>query len=481
MKTFDRVLGLIAAASNIIYAVWLFTAARGYLGLIFAIAESMIVSLSVIFIINHWKRQSNDPPKSMPSASLDIFLPVVDEPIKMFEKTLLAASKIEYVDKRLYVLDDGGRGEIKKLSKAFGATYLGREKIKERKAGNLNFGLKNSIGEIILVLDADQEAEPNIASDLLGYFNDDEKLAIVTTRQRFKAPPGDFNHDTLFYESMQQGKNSDNAAISCGSGVFYKRRALEEIGGFQTWNYVEDLYTSYVMHQRGYKSLYVNRPYTTGNAPRDVEFIIKQRGNWAFDTLRLFIYRNPLFAKGLTFAQKLHYFEIGWAYMVSALALTIVFLFPPISLIFGIYMISDPLSYIVLRAPSIMLIILLYYRLSGNTLSTCQFWASLSPVYLFALIRAIRRPDISDNSGTNVNPKAEFARKRNIMLVMPQIAYIAFSIGAVIYRIFVDKALTSFIGINTLWIIIMVVWLTPIIKRELTGCHYCSYEQLMNA
>ena len=68
---------------------------------------------------------------------------------------------------------------------------------------------------------------------------------------------------------MQPGKNYDNAAISCGSGVIYAREKLEKIGGFQTWSIVEDLYTSYSLHRAGFTSLYVNRAYTIGTAPLD--------------------------------------------------------------------------------------------------------------------------------------------------------------------------------------------------------------------
>lgn len=482
MKVLDKLLGVFTVAANVAYVVWLFLMAQGILGGLLVAAEALIVSLSALFVVNHWRQRPQGSPGGKANGSLDVFLTVVDENSIMFEATLNAASSIDYDRKTVYVLDDGGRDEIRALAQKYGAKYLSRPERCDRKAGNLNFGLEHSEGEYVLVLDADQIVDPAIASDLLGYFSDDEKTAIVTTRQRFMAPRKDFNHDNLFYGEMQVGKDSDNAAISCGSGVFYRRSALAEIGGFQTWNIVEDLYTSYILHQRGYKSRYVSKPYTKGTAPRDLEVIYHQRGRWATDTLRLFLHKNPLLAPGLTFPQRLHYFEIGWAYIVAAFALPVLFLLPPLTLITGERIIPDPLMYVLVRAPTIMLVLYFYYRLSGNTFETSQYWASLSPVYLAAFFKALRMRDIRKCTPPKANPKERVLRRRNLKLILPQLAYVGFGIAAIIYRIFlVDHAFTMFVAINMFWVAVMAFWFAPVIYRELLGCHYCSFEDLTAA
>jgi cellulose synthase (UDP-forming) len=481
MDSFDRLLGLVTVGANSFYIFWLFNAVRGPLGLALAVAEAMIFSLSALFLVNHWRQKPIGHPKSKAAGSLDVFLTVVDEPTAMFEPTLKAAVGIDYAEKTVYVLDDGGREDIRKLAGRYSAVYLSREVRCNRKAGNLNFGLENSKGEFILVLDADQTVNPEIARDLLGYFRDDDMLAMVTTRQSFRAPLKDFNHDNLFYEEMQVGKNTDNAAISCGSGVFYRRSAIAAIGGFQTWNIVEDLTTSYVLHQGGYRSLYVSRPYTIGTAPMDLKVIYKQRGTWALDTLRLFFHWNPLFAKGLTVPQRLHYFEIAWAYIVSALALPVVFLLPPLTLIFNVYIIPDPATYVAIRLPTILLIVLFYFRLSENTFQTSQYWAALSPVYLKSMVDALRIYDVKRCSLPHANPKSSHVRPKNVRLILPHIAYIAFGLAAIAYRVLVDGGVTGFIAINAAWVAVMVFWFAPVIHRELMECHYCSFEDVMDA
>ena len=65
-------------------------------------------------------------------------------------------------------------------------------------------------------------------------------MGYVQSKQAFFLPEGDpfYNSDKVFYETIQSSNDQANAVISCGSGVVYRRRALEEMGGFATWNLV---------------------------------------------------------------------------------------------------------------------------------------------------------------------------------------------------------------------------------------------------
>lgn len=462
MNTNFKIFGIFTAALNIPYIVWLFFNAKGALGLLLFGAEAMIGSLTFIFLFNHWT-QSHQRRAHLPAkGTLDIFLPVVNEPLELFERTLKAVAHINYPRKTAYVLDDGHREEIKELAQKYKVVYLARKGISYYKAGNLNFGLENSSSEFILALDADQVAQPAIAEELLGYFSGDPKLAMIATRQSFNVPLKDFNHDILFYEHMQTGKNADNAAISCGSGVFYRRSALEKIGGFQTWNVVEDLYTSYVLHINGFKTLYINKAYTQGTAPLDLSTIYKQRGTWALDTLRLFFRHNPLFESNLTWRQRLHYFEIAWAYIVSALAIPVLFLLPPVTLFLDRHIIFNENVYLFLRVPSLAAILYFYYRLSGRMVSTSQFWASMSFVYLKALVLSLLPVRIK----YKVTNKMAGIGKRDIALISPHLAFLIFGISAIVWRIFlVDFGITPFVAINALWVALMIYWFSPIIRK----------------
>jgi cellulose synthase (UDP-forming) len=354
---------------------------------------------------------------------------------------------------------------VQKIAAYYGAIYISREEKVHRKAGNLNCGLEHSKGEFILVLDADQVATPTIAEDLLGYFMADKNIAIVSTRQHFDVPRNDFNHDTIFYQHMQAGKNADNSAISCGSGVFYRRSALKAIGGFQTWNIVEDLYTSYVLHCEGYVSIYINRPYTFGTAPMDIPMIYKQRGTWALDTMRLFFKKSPFFKKKLSFRQKIHYFEMAWFYIVPAIAVSILFLLPAVALFFDVRMLTSELSYLFFRIALLILVFFFFFRLNGYSLSSTQYWAALSFVFLQALVKAIFTNDMR----YKVTDKSDKEVTTEIRRVLPHLSYVSVNIWALVWYIAHQghTASLTFIVMNSVWIFFMCICFFPILRRGL--------------
>jgi len=462
----SRILCGIVTISNAVYLIWLPWHVVGIGGWILFVAEFMITSLTFLFIINHWEQKHEALKQAEVTGSLDVFLPVVNEPLWMFERTLREATKIKYSNKNIYILDDGQRLEVKAFAEKYNVHYLTRNGGKDgNKAGNLNFGMKHSSGEYILVLDADQYVtDHNIAQEGLHYFANDPKIAIVSTRQAFDVPENDFNHDALFFQHMQPGKNDDNASISCGSGVFYRRTAMDIIGGFATWNIVEDLTSTYLLHSKGFISIYLNKPYTMGTAPVDLSTIYKQRGVWSLDTMRLFFRKSPLFTPGLTLRQRFHYFEMGWCYVVSAVAIPALFLIPPVALLSDVNVIDDPLWYLILRIPSLFGIIYMYYRLSDRSITVGQFWASLCFLYLKSLILSWL-PFKTKYKVTN-KLRLYGVGKRDLILILPHLAFIIFGFYAVYWRMLhFDYQYTSFIGINLMWITVMLYWFIPIIRK----------------
>ncbi len=237
-------LAIVTISANTLYIVWLPFVLHGIVGAAFYVLEVLVYFITLLFAFNHWTRHYQLMGGAYSFRTpVDVYIPTVNEPVGMLRKTIVAASKIEHPSMSVYVLDDSDRAEVKALAKKYGCRYLTRPNRLQKmyKAANLNYAMRHSGGTYILTIDADNVIKPTVFDDLLGYFSDN-KVAVVASRQAFTVPKGDFNHDHLFYNHMQSGKNSNNAAISCGSGVIYRRSALEAIGGFSEWNVVEDLY-----------------------------------------------------------------------------------------------------------------------------------------------------------------------------------------------------------------------------------------------
>ncbi len=452
-----------ALVSSSIFIIWLATGVRQPMGILYFLLELHLYVLLLLFVINHWKRRYvlSGGPYSL-RAIVDVFIPSKTEPADMLERTLYSASLIDYPNLRLYLLDDGAREWVKELAKKYGYTYLVRPNhlTKPYKAATLNYGLAHSWGNYILVLDADHTVKPTMLDDLLGHFKD-PKVALVATRQGFAIDKNDFNHDHLFYEYMQPGKNADGAAMSCGSGVIYRRSALTKIGGFSEWNVVEDLHTSYLLNSHGFQAVYVNQPYTQGVAPQDLKVIYKQRGTWALDSLRLLFWNMPLLNRKLSFLQRLHYLEMGYIYLVGGFVLPLLFFLNFYSLFSNTPLVQAGFWYVLLKIPSHYLTVRLYSEL-GRGSAESRMWAGLYPVYFLAIFRAL----IHVKPRYQVTEKGVEAQVRRITLVIPQAFTVALGILAILYHLS-RYSFSSLFTVNVFWFSVMVYWLWPVLGKAL--------------
>ncbi|HSX02568.1 MAG TPA: cellulose synthase catalytic subunit [Candidatus Saccharimonadia bacterium] len=471
----SRKLGLASSGTTLIYLTFLALNVHGWFGWCFWVLEVLVGLFTLLVVFNHWTRQYELVGGTYSLRSpVDVFIPMVNEPLGMIENTVKAATEIDHPNTTVYLLDDGGRAEVKALAKKYHCHYLSRpdRAAKRYKAANLNYALTQSYAPYILVLDADNVVNPAILDDLLGHFSRD-KVAIVASRQVFTIDKDDFNHDHLFYDYLQAGKNKDNAAISCGSGVIYARKYLKEIGGFSEWNVVEDLHTSYLMHSAGYRTVYVTQPYTQGTAPSDISQVYKQRGTWALDTLRVFFWQQPLTRKGLTWRQRLHYFEIGYCYLVSAFFLPGIFVANFYSLLFNDPIVHGGLWYLVTRLPDLLFTLTYFGRLSHGQLSS-RVWAGLFPAYQMATIKAL----LHRHTVPTYKVTSKLAHgAREARLVLPQLIMAGSGIFCLVYN-FVRYGLSGLLLISTFWVCLMLFWLWPIVIKAVTGKDKIPWQKL---
>jgi cellulose synthase (UDP-forming) len=387
--------------------------------------------------------------------SVDIFIAVCREPVEIVKGTVAAAVTIPYGKKTVHILDDGEDDSIRRLAEEFNVRYIRRTTHEHRKAGNLNNALNQTSADLILTLDADQVADPEIIKSIIGYFKL-PGIAFVQTAQRFKLPKNDpwGNSDAVFYKAMQSGKDFDNSAISCGNGTMYRRKALEEVGGFSTWNLVEDLHTSMLLHDKGWKSIYHGTPFTTGHAPEDVLSHLKQRWQWSVDSLRLFFWDNPLRHKGLTWRQRLQYFHFGYNYISFGVFLPIFFLLPIWALFTHNFMLSAPLwKYILARLPYFIVYIIANKALTNrlNNFKVFQCQAALFPVYFSAVITALRCKNHLPKYTVTNKTVSNHNLSIRIRKCLPHIVFILLSLAAVFYGAFSIKNDFWFLAVNVFW------------------------------
>jgi cellulose synthase (UDP-forming) len=150
-----------------------------------------------------------------------------------------------------------------------------------------------------------------------GQLEFDPRLAFVQTVKEAQVSAGDpfVNLDGQFYRCQMLSRNYANAVFPCGSGLLWRREALEQIGGFPTWNLVEDLQSGVEALRRGWRGCYLTIVGAVGqHSPEDVANVFKQRGTWAIDTVRLVIWGN---LRGLNLRQRLQFSETLFFYLHS--------------------------------------------------------------------------------------------------------------------------------------------------------------------
>lgn len=284
---------------------------------------------------------SHIPPEQLPS--VDIMVCTYNEPVSVLYRSLVGCKSIDYPKKQVYLCDDGNRPEMRELAQRLGVNYISRTQNTHAKAGNLNNAMNHSNGDLVLVFDADHVPCKNFLNETVGFFMD-ERLGFVQTPQHF------FTHDPfqrnllservvnneqdLFFHVIQPGNDYWGAAFFAGSGAIFRRRALESVGGFAVETITEDVHTGMRIHGRGWKSLYYNRDLAAGMAQESFADVIKQRLRWARGMTQIYCLENPLFARGLSLAQRFCYFTGIW-YFFHGLPRLIFMVAPLFFLLFG--------------------------------------------------------------------------------------------------------------------------------------------------
>ncbi len=270
------------------------------------------------FIKKYW-----DKKKKLPS--VDIFVPICGESTEILKKTFHAISKINYKNKKVYVLDDKGDKEHKALAISKGFSYLSREnKGYMKKSGNLKFGFENSNGEFIVIFDADFAPNPDFIKELLPYMKD-ATVSIVQSPQYFQTDNDIHQRSALeygagsvqeeFYRIIQVSRDNFGGAVCVGSNAIYRRKALDSIGGIIQIEHSEDIHTGIKLVNNGWKIKYIPIILAIGLCPENMHAYFHQQNRWCSGNMSLLFY--PEFWKSkLTNSQKLCFIS-GFLYYVS--------------------------------------------------------------------------------------------------------------------------------------------------------------------
>lgn len=347
--------------------------------------------------------------------SVDILIPTYNEPSFILQRTIIGCLALNYPNKKVYLLDDQRRPEIQKLAQELGCEYIARPDNRYAKAGNLNYAITKTNGQLIAVFDADFIPLKNFLTRTVGFFQN-PKIALVQTPQSF------YNHDPIsrnlglenvitseeevFYRQVELIKDGAESVVCAGTAFVVRRSALENTGGFVTDSISEDYFTGICLSAKGYRLIYLDEKLSAGLAAENISAHITQRMRWARGTLQaFFIDANPLTIPGLNLVQRFAHL-VGLLYWFTSLT-PIVFLLMPLAYSF--------LGVVPLRATpaEVTYFFLPYYLVQLTVFSWLNRYsrsAILSDIYAYfqcfplalTVIQAMLRPF---NKGFKVTPK----------------------------------------------------------------------------
>lgn len=222
-------------------------------------------------------------------------VPTFNEPPDMVIETIEHLMAVEYPHDRftIMVLDDSTeehyRAPVRRFCEENDLTYIHRDDRTGYKAGALNVALELTPDEVelVAVIDADYQVQPEYLRETVGYFADEE-LAFLQTPQNYRNRDASFlteqyyYADGYFYQTVLPSRNEANAIIFCGTMGIVREDVLEEIGGWDEEVVTEDAELAARILGADYRSLYINRPYGAGLIPESFEAYKKQHHRWAF-------------------------------------------------------------------------------------------------------------------------------------------------------------------------------------------------------
>ena len=344
--------------------------------------------------------------------SVDILIPIYSESCEILEKTLIGAGAIAYDRKRIFVLDDSHRDEVRTLAERYGATYFQGPK-RHAKAGNLNQALTRTDGELIVVFDTDHIPVSTFLNETVPYFAD-PRMGFVQTPHHFynqdifqralgtgvRVP----NEQDLFNHAIQGGRHHWGGAFFVGSGAVFRRAAIQEVNGFNLMSITEDIHTSQHLHARGWKSAFVDKDLAVGLTAENLSSYIVQRRRWMLGCLQIFLKDNPLFCRGLSLRHRVGYFASLY-YFLFPLARVVFWITPLYFLLFHLHPILSDVSILVAYVLPFMLMLPLLSSVMLPGWPRLLWSSTYEATVAFPLFRSMFDLFLPKRLGFKVTPK----------------------------------------------------------------------------
>jgi cellulose synthase (UDP-forming) len=197
------------------------------------------------------------------------------------------------------------------------------------------------------------------------------------------------------------------------------------VGGIYSDSKSEDVWTSLMLHEKGWRTVYIPTTLAVGDTPETVEAYTKQQLRWATGGFEIMLTHNPFSRKrNLTMDQRLQY-QVTATHYLTGIAPLLLILVPPLQIYFNLTPMNltiTPLTWLLYYSGFYVLqIVLAFYTLGSFRWQVLLLAAVSFPIYTRALINAIFRKDqkwhVTGQKGAYRSPFA---------FMMPQVLFFQF-------------------------------------------------------
>lgn len=221
---------------------------------------------------------------------VSVHVPAHQEPPEVVLETVRALARQRYHRFEVIVLDNNTsepelwkpvQRECRELGTRFRFYHF--DDVRGAKAGALNLCLElcDPRTDLILVLDADYVASPDLLAEGAAHFEPD--IALVQFPQAYRNlihdPGVELEYEHFFTLYMEMANRADSV-LSTGTVAFVRRPALEAVGGWSGETLTEDAELGLRLHRAGYRGRYVGRVLARGLMPTDPDSYAAQRRRW---------------------------------------------------------------------------------------------------------------------------------------------------------------------------------------------------------
>ena len=175
------------------------------------------------------------------------------------------------------------------------------------KSAVLNDALQIAKGEAILVFDADATVEPDFLSKLIPNL-EPKDVGAVQARKIIRNKNQNLltrcqNNEYTMDTHLQVGRDSIKGAVELrGNGELIKRKAIEDIGGWNNYTLVDDLDMSTRLHIKGWDIRFCPDAIVYEEGICYLKPLYRQRRRWLEGTIRRYLeyFGDVLFSKDMS-------------------------------------------------------------------------------------------------------------------------------------------------------------------------------------